>query len=172
MKLKRGGPKSDAPRRDDLPVVSSVTLQREDRVNRDTAVVELMLGDCFFTVRMGQLKFPNGGFWSLFVCPTCGRTARILRLLGERLTCQRCDGLLYRSQLDNRPDRRTHNPHMVNDAIDRVMASMDYSAWHNPKIRALRHLAIKQREYRLKGYRAYFDPVKRKHRRSRKKIET
>lgn len=35
-------------------------------------------------------KFPNGGSWSFFLCPCCGRKARTLRLLGGSLVCRRC----------------------------------------------------------------------------------
>jgi hypothetical protein len=35
-------------------------------------------------------KFPNGGSWSLFICPTCGRRARTLRSLEGAVVCRSC----------------------------------------------------------------------------------
>jgi hypothetical protein len=35
-------------------------------------------------------RFPNGGDWSFFVAPCCGRKARALRLLDGRVLCRRC----------------------------------------------------------------------------------
>jgi len=40
-------------------------------------------------VRVTHQLFPNGGSWSFFVCPTCGRRARLLKL-HERPMCRRC----------------------------------------------------------------------------------
>ena len=40
------------------------------------------------------MHFPwNGGSWSYFLCPHCGRKCQILRLYDGRLTCRLCDGL-------------------------------------------------------------------------------
>ena len=49
-------------------------------------------------VRVVHRKFPNGGSWSLFLCPTCGRRVRKLKL-HEKVMCWRCcvqSGLGYR----------------------------------------------------------------------------
>jgi hypothetical protein len=49
-------------------------------------------------VRVVHRKFPNGGSWSLFLCPNCGRRVRKLRL-HEKVMCWRCcvqSGLGYR----------------------------------------------------------------------------
>ena len=41
-------------------------------------------------LRLYHRMFPNGGNWSRFVNPCCGRTARILRLHNGAPTCVRC----------------------------------------------------------------------------------
>ena len=50
-------------------------------------------------VRVTHMKFPKtGGSWSFFVCPVCGRPARVLKL-HERPMCRRCclrHGIGYR----------------------------------------------------------------------------
>jgi hypothetical protein len=54
-------------------------------------------------VRLSHLRFPNGGGWSFFICPSCGRRARVLKLF-EKIACWRCTvsgsrRLRYRCQL-------------------------------------------------------------------------
>ena len=49
-------------------------------------------------VRVIHQIFPNGGSWSFFVCPACGRPARVLKL-HEKPMCRRCclrEGIGYR----------------------------------------------------------------------------
>jgi hypothetical protein len=49
-------------------------------------------------VRVTHQIFPNRGSWSFFVCPACGRPARILKL-HEKPMCRRCclgEGIGYR----------------------------------------------------------------------------
>ena len=36
------------------------------------------------------MKLRNGGSWSFFGCPVCGRKAQTLRLLGAEILCARC----------------------------------------------------------------------------------
>lgn len=159
----RKGPKSIAPRRDDLPMISATVLQREDRLTRDTTNVEVMLDNQFFTVRVVATQLWYKGYWNHFICPTCSRMVRILRLLGERLVCKRCDGLLYRSQLDNKPGKRGHSAAMKDSAIDRWTESLKFSVRSKRAIlRRIRKAAIIQREYRLEGNRAHFSARKRK----------
>jgi hypothetical protein len=60
-------------------------------------------------VRLSHMRFPNGGGWSFFLCPSCGRRARVLRLF-ERIGCRRCTGsegkpLRYRVQFGDRSQR-------------------------------------------------------------------
>lgn len=48
---------------------------------------------------------PFGGSRPWFLCPECGRRALVLYLLGHRLVCRRCGGVLYRSQFQGPVDR-------------------------------------------------------------------
>jgi hypothetical protein len=46
-------------------------------------------------------KFPNGGSWSLFMAPCCGRRAKALRLYEGDLLCRLClvaRGVLWRCE--------------------------------------------------------------------------
>jgi hypothetical protein len=59
------------------------------------------LADVEVEVGLSLQKFPNGGSWSLFRCPSCGRKARTLRLLEGCVVCWRCcvsRGVRYRSE--------------------------------------------------------------------------
>jgi hypothetical protein len=51
-------------------------------------------------VEVAHRFFPNGGGWSFYFCPGCGRRARFLRLVDGRPKCCRCclyRGIKYRS---------------------------------------------------------------------------
>jgi hypothetical protein len=48
------------------------------------------LGDVEQTVAVKARRFPSGGGWSSFVCPSCGRSVRVLRLLNGYVVCCRC----------------------------------------------------------------------------------
>jgi hypothetical protein len=50
----------------------------------------IKLGDVEQTVALYLRRFPNGGSWSLFIAPCCGRKAQTLRLLSGKLYCGRC----------------------------------------------------------------------------------
>jgi hypothetical protein len=52
--------------------------------------VAVKVGDSAVAVGLTLQRFPNGGSWSLFIAPCCGRRARALRLYGERLLCRLC----------------------------------------------------------------------------------
>ena len=118
---------------------TSVRLSFNGEPERDVAIV--------------LRKFPNGGSWSFFVCPSCGRRARVLRR-HERIVCWRCAGLPYRCQLgDKRP------------AIERLLALLysDQPARLHPRRgqmldrrasleRSLREARIRERQRRLRGW--------------------
>jgi hypothetical protein len=50
-------------------------------------------------VRLTRRCFPNGGEWTLYLCPACGGLAHVLRLFAGEPKCRRCllrHGLRYR----------------------------------------------------------------------------
>ena len=56
--------------------------------------VEVECGGLKRQVKLWHMRFPwNGGSWSFFLCPHCGRKCAILRLYDGRFTCRLCDGL-------------------------------------------------------------------------------
>jgi hypothetical protein len=56
-------------------------------------------------VRLAHRHFPNGGSWSFFLCPRCGRRVRRLRLNDGRPMCSRCCGNFHRIAYGS-PDER------------------------------------------------------------------
>jgi hypothetical protein len=73
-------------------------------VTGDTKKVILLFGESESAlkreVKVEHRKFQNGGEWSFFVCPTCDRRARLLKLYDGRPMCWRCCqacGVRYRS---------------------------------------------------------------------------
>jgi hypothetical protein len=87
---------------DDLLEVSASRLRAIGAITADatSVVVSFGQGDDALRreVRVVHRKFPNGGSWSLFLCPACGRRVRKLKL-HEKVMCWRCcvrSGLRYR----------------------------------------------------------------------------
>jgi hypothetical protein len=75
---------------DDLPVVKISRLRALDLVTAETTEFLVRLGDVEKLVAVTLRRFPNQGSWSLFVCPTCGKRAQVLRLLNGALVCRSC----------------------------------------------------------------------------------
>jgi hypothetical protein len=87
---------------DDLPSVTISPLRAAGVVTSGTAwvVVTFGEGDSALKRRVGvmHVSFPNGGSWSFFICPVCGRPARSLKL-NDKPMCRRCclrEGIGYR----------------------------------------------------------------------------
>ena len=86
---------------DDLLAVSASRLRAADIITAETTAFVVRLGDVEQVVAVTLRKFPNGGSWSLFFCPTCGRRAQVLRALNGILVCWRCCfryGVRYRCE--------------------------------------------------------------------------
>jgi hypothetical protein len=87
---------------DDLPSVSISRLRASAVVTSDTKSVIIVFGEgndgLSREVKVVHCRFPNGGEWSFFLCPVCGRPARVLKL-HEKAMCRRCclrEGIGYR----------------------------------------------------------------------------
>jgi hypothetical protein len=75
---------------DDLPVISAVKLRANDMITAATKTVVVKVGEAPVELGLALIRFPNGGSWSLFIAPCCGRMARSLRLYDGSLLCRRC----------------------------------------------------------------------------------
>jgi hypothetical protein len=75
---------------DDLPAVSISRLRAMGVITAETTTFRVQLGCVEQIVRVHLRRFPNGGSWSLFGCPTCGKRARTLRLHLDDIVCPGC----------------------------------------------------------------------------------
>jgi hypothetical protein len=78
---------------DDLASVSISRMRASGIVTRDTKAVDIVFGEGNDSLRrevkVVRRRFPNGGAWSFFLCPVCGRHARVLKL-HDKPMCRRC----------------------------------------------------------------------------------
>jgi hypothetical protein len=75
---------------DDLPVISISRLRALGLVTPEMTEFLVRIGEVEQTVGVTLRRFPNGGSWSRFVCPCCGWSVRMLRLLDGAVLCTRC----------------------------------------------------------------------------------
>jgi hypothetical protein len=75
---------------DDLPLINISRLRAGGVITAATTEFVVRLGDVEQTVGVTLTRFPNGGSWSRFVAPCCGKKARTLRLLNGVVICWRC----------------------------------------------------------------------------------
>lgn len=143
--------KADKPRRDDLPAIKASRLRALRLITPAMTTVRLELEGVAFDVGLAHTHFRNGGGWSYFLCPSCGRLAQTLRLLEGRLVCRTCDGLLARCQLGDRPGESQGDKA---PAIARLTARLEGPVkYRRPKLeRSLRRKLIVERERRLGGW--------------------
>jgi hypothetical protein len=84
------------PALEDLPAIKISPLRAAGVIRPEMthAIIELPAGPELpaspHTIALSLLVFPNGGSWSFFICPHCGRQARTLRLLENTLHCPDC----------------------------------------------------------------------------------
>lgn len=144
--------KASKPRRDDLPAISASRLRALRAITPLLKTITIELGERTdrFVVDLAHTHFPNGGGWSYFICPSCARLARTLRLLEGRLVCRTCDGLLARCQLGDRPGE-SHGD--KRPPIERLLERLDGKVTRRAKLtRSLRRKLIAERERRLGGW--------------------
>jgi hypothetical protein len=85
---------------DDLPSTCVADLRRCGALTPDTKRVEVSLqGNDGLPVsteaRIVRFHMRSGGVFLQFICGSCGRRARILRLHAGHIMCSRCTGLRY-----------------------------------------------------------------------------
>jgi hypothetical protein len=74
---------------DDCPSICVSRLRALGEVTAAMQSVRVTIAGVMREVRLSHMRFPNGGSWSFFLCPSCGRQCRVLRLY-ERIACWRC----------------------------------------------------------------------------------
>jgi hypothetical protein len=87
---KRG---SDADSRifvDELVSVSVSRLKATGAIRLEDQWARIRFGEQTKLIAVAHTKFPNGGSWSYFVCPRCGRRAKKLWLVDDAPRCRLC----------------------------------------------------------------------------------
>jgi hypothetical protein len=76
-------------------------------------------------IRTAHVRFPNGGGYSYFVCPGCGRLAGVLYLVDDAPLCAKCcaaTGIAYRTRMGF---GRRERQHARDQALDRLTAKLE-----------------------------------------------
>jgi hypothetical protein len=134
--------KANLPRRDDLPAIKASKFRAAKIITPDTRHFSIELAGGSFAVDVAHTKLMHGGGWSFWICPSCQRLAQTLRLLGTRLVCRSCDGLLARCQM------RDKGPRMA-----RLAAKLEGKVKKRRRLEAsLRRALIVERRERLNGW--------------------
>jgi hypothetical protein len=94
---------------DDCPAITVSRLRALRAVTEGMDRVTVTIAGVTREVGLSHMRFPNRGGWSFFLCPSCGRRARVLKLF-EKIACWRCTRLEgkplpYRVQLGDRSQR-------------------------------------------------------------------
>jgi hypothetical protein len=76
--------------REDLPAVSISRLRALGVITVDTTECRVRIGHVEKIVSIHLRKFPSGGSWSWFGCPTCGKWSRKLLLHRDDIICSGC----------------------------------------------------------------------------------
>jgi hypothetical protein len=86
---------------DDLPSIGVSRLRATGVVTAEMTEFVVCLGGLEVEVGPNHRHFANGGGWSFFTAPCCGRRVRTLRLLEGDVLCWRCcarRGVRYRCE--------------------------------------------------------------------------
>ena len=85
---------------DELVSVSVSRLKTTGAIRLEDQWAHIPFGEQTKLIGVAHTKFPNGGSWSYFVCPKCGRRAKKLWLVDDAPRCTLCLeklGVRYRS---------------------------------------------------------------------------
>jgi hypothetical protein len=105
---------------DELPGVSVSRMRASGAIGPDTKTTTVGFGEIRFVVELLLHRFKNGGSWSLFRCPRCGRRARILRLHeGGPGCCRCCKARGYHARVELL-DYRKRAPYLAPKRIERL----------------------------------------------------
>ena len=122
---KRG---SDADNRiffDELASLTASRLKATGAIRLEDRYGVITFGDKQSFVGVAHTKFPNGGSWSYFVCPKCGRRAKKLWLADDAPRCRPCLeklGVRYRAAYGF---GRTEHLRERDRRVDRLQAMLE-----------------------------------------------
>jgi hypothetical protein len=135
--------KPSLPNREELPAVKASSLRSSGAIDAGSAFATVAFGEVKRQVRVTLRRFPSGGSWSLFICPTCSRRAQVVRLYGERVVCRRCDGLKTRAKtLASHPE--------IDGVVESLQTRLSAARYRRKQLsNSLRKAMIKRRRHAL-----------------------
>ena len=75
---------------DQLASLAASRLKAKGEIRLEDRHVLIPFGEQYKLIGVAHTKFPNGGSWSYFVCPKCGRRAKKLWLVDGAPRCRLC----------------------------------------------------------------------------------
>ena len=110
---------------DEFECVKIARLRAMGVAQLDAPRAIIQVGDRQKLIGLAHVRLRNGGSWSLFRCPTCGRRANRLWLIEDRPLCPRCCeeiGIVHRSKWGF----GRHEPLRARDQkLDELIAKLD-----------------------------------------------
>jgi hypothetical protein len=135
------GKRAGLPFRDDLPTVGVSALRAAGKITLEsTSIVVKFAEGLWREIAVTHRLFPQGGSWSFFLCPCCGRRVRTLRLYDGRPVCGRCDGLIYRCQIGDKTG-------VIKRLTDRLYGGGKVTSRYRTEARLRRTLIAERRKW-------------------------
>jgi hypothetical protein len=150
--------------RDDLPALSISRPRAMGVITVDTTECLVKLGHVEKTVSIHLRRFPNGGSWSWFGCPTCGKWARTLRLHRDDIVCPDCcrrRGIRRRADSMNvRQRAELQIPKLRAKLESKVSLRLKPVLWGTMERRSRHEAALRRAEF-IVGWRDFVGPVEK-----------
>ena len=138
--------------RDDLPAVSISRLRATGVITAETTMFCVQLGHVEQNVSIHLRRFPSGGSWSWFECPTCGKWARTLRLHFDDIVCPGCcrrRGVRCRCETMSvsQTARRASDPEVARHAREQGILRLKPVLWGTMERRKRHEAALRRAEF-------------------------
>src|SRR4029077_8916020 len=136
---------------DELVSLATSRLKATGAIRLEDRHGIIAFGDKQKLVGVAHTKFPNGGSWSYFVCPKCGRRAKRLWLVDDAPRCRLCLeklGVRYRAAYGF---GRTERLRARDRRVDKLQAMLEGGPmrfkpvppnWGNQNLARLNHLTL------------------------------
>ena len=112
---------------DEFECVKIPRLRAMGVVQLDAPHAIIQVGDRQKLIGLAHVRFGNGGSWSLFRCPTCGRRANRLWLIEDRPQCVKCCNAIGVHHRSRYGFGRTERLRARDRALDELQAKLETS---------------------------------------------
>lgn len=110
---------------DEFECVKIPRLRAMGLVQLDAPHAMIQVGDRQKWIALAHVRFNNGGSWSLFRCPKCGRRANRLWLVEDRPLCVKCCNVLGVQHRSRYGLGRTERLRARDRALDELQAKLE-----------------------------------------------